>query len=157
MAIEKKIFSDFLKKRNLTFTKQREKILNIFLKTETHFSVEEFYDIVKIQHSGIGQTTVFRTLKLLRDAGLAREVEMGDKKVRYEHKYGHKHHDHLICTSCGKIIEAADPNIESFQNELCQKFGFTAQMHRLEIFGICSQCSGNRKTGKEEILSDRAR
>lgn len=144
------IFTDFLKRRNLTFTKQRERILDIFLKTESHLSVEELYDILKKHNADIGQTTVFRTLKLLSEAGIAREVEMGDKKIRYEHKFGHDHHDHLICTSCGKIIEAVDPNIEKFQHDLCKKFGFTAHKHSLKIFGICNQCSTNRNSMKQE-------
>jgi Fur family ferric uptake transcriptional regulator len=134
------IFIDFLKKKNLKVTNQREEVLREFLKTEKHISVEELYNIVKRKDTHLGQATVFRTLKLICAAGIAKEVEFGDRTVRYEHKYGHKHHDHLICIKCGKFIEALEPQIEALQSKLCKKFGFLPQRHRLEIFGLCRQC-----------------
>lgn len=140
MSGEREIFIDFLKKKNLKLTDQREEILNCFLKTERHLSVEALYSIVKAKAPNIGQATVFRTLKLLCQAGLAGEVDFGDKKMRYEHKYGHQHHDHLVCVKCGKFIEVAEPEIERLQNNLCKKREFSAQRHKLEIFGICKQC-----------------
>lgn len=140
MIKEQNVFIDFLKKKSLKLTSQRQIILRIFLATEKHISVEELYDIVKKKDSGIGLATVFRTLKLLRDAGIAKEVDLGDKKTRYEHKYGHEHHDHIICVRCGKFIEVVDPEIESLQEKLCKKIGFLAEKHKMEIFGICKKC-----------------
>ncbi len=134
------IFINFLRKKNLQLTKQREEILIIFLKTDRHLSVEELYNIVKKKDKNIGQTTVFRTLKLLCDAELVKEVNFIDKVTRYEIKYGHQHHDHLVCTECGKFIEAMDPEIEKLQNRLCKKFNFSPARHKMDIFGICERC-----------------
>ena len=141
------ILTDFLRQKGLQHTRQREKILNVFLSSGGHLSVEELYGLVKKKASGIGQTTVFRTLKLLCEADIAQEVHFGDKIARYEVKYGHAHHDHLVCVECGECIEAADPRIERLQDKLCEKYEFTPQRHKLEIFGICGKC--NRK-GVEE-------
>jgi len=140
MSKELNIFIDFLRKKDLKLTDQRKKILDIFLKIDRHLSVEDLYDIVKKKDPDIGQATVFRTLKLLREADIAKEVDLGDKKVRYEHKYGHQHHDHLVCVKCGRFIEAVDLKIEKLQEKLCKKFGFLPQRHKMEIFGVCRQC-----------------
>jgi len=134
------IFIDFLQSKHLKLTSQREEILNYFLKTDRHLTVEDLYDVVKKKDPNIGQATVFRTLKLLREAGLANEVDFGDKKVRYEHKYGREHHGHLICLNCGESIEIIYPEIEKLQNALCRKFKFSPQRHKMEIFGICKDC-----------------
>ena len=149
MAKERFIFIDFLKGKGLKLTKQREEILNVFLKTEKHLSTEDLYRIAKKKDCTIGQTTVFRTLKLLCEAGIAREIDLGDRRRRFEHKCGHEHHDHIICTRCGKSIEAVNPEIEKLQNELCKRFNFVPTNHRLEIFGICKQCAstkGNKRS-----------
>jgi len=140
MAQETAIFTNFLKKKNLKSTKQRQEILNVFLKSKRHLSVEDLYNIVKKNDPGIGQATVFRVLKLLCESGLAKEVKLGDKKTRFELKYGHQHHDHLVCVNCGKFIEVLDPRIEDLQEKLCQRFGFSPKRHRMEIFGTCKKC-----------------
>lgn len=140
MAEEMNLFIEYLKKKDLKLTEQRKEILNTFLKINKHLSVEELYGIAKKKDPSIGQATVFRTLKLLCDAEIAKEVDLGDGKVRYEHKYGHEHHDHLICTKCGRFIEAVDPRIEKLQDELCRRYSFTPKRHKMEIFGICENC-----------------
>lgn len=145
MPEEIDIFISFLKRKKLRLTDQREEILRAFLKINKHLSVEDLYEILKKKNSHIGQATVFRTLKLLCLAGIVNEVDLGDKRVRYEHKYGHQHHDHLVCIKCGRFIEAFDSNIEKLQKNLCRKFGFLPQKHRMEIFGICKQCRSKNR------------
>jgi len=140
MSKELGIFIDYLRKKDLKLTEQRKEILNVFLKTERHLSVEDLYNIAKRKDPNIGQATVFRTLKLLQEADIAKEVDLGDGKIRYEHKYGHEHHDHLICIRCGRFVEAVDPKIEKLQDNLCKRHGFLPQRHKMEIFGICSKC-----------------
>lgn len=140
MPEEFSIFFDFLKKKELKLTSQRKEILDAFIKTDKHLSVDDLYDIVKKKDSRIGHATVFRTMKLLGEAGIAGNVNLGDKVIRYEHKYGHKHHDHLVCVKCGTCIEAVDEEIEKLQERLCRKIGFTAKKHTLEIFGTCKKC-----------------
>lgn len=136
------IFEDHLRTQGLKLTNQRKVILDIFLKTQRHVSVEELYLLVKKQDPAIGQTTVFRTLKLLCEVGLAGEVDFGDRSLRYEMRYGHEHHDHLVCVECGSYIEAMDPRIEQLQDTLCARFGFIPQKHRMEIYGVCRDCQG---------------
>ncbi|MFC1666441.1 Fur family transcriptional regulator [Candidatus Omnitrophota bacterium] len=138
---ELQIFINYLKEKGLKLTSQRQKILDFFLKIDRHLSVEDLYDIVKKKHPDIGQATIFRTMKLLCEAGIAKEVDLGGKRIRYEHKYGHKHHDHLICLKCGKFIEAVDSKIEKLQVELCKRVGFLSQRHKMEIFGTCKKCN----------------
>ncbi len=147
MVEEKAIFIDFLRKKGLKLTQQREVVLETFLKIEKHLSTEDLYKLIKRRSPDIGQATVFRTLKLLTAAGIAKEIYLGDKRVRFEHKHGHQHHDHLVCTKCSKLIEAVDSKIEKLQTELCRRFQFTPTSHRLQIFGICKQCrkGGSRK------------
>ncbi|MBU3911328.1 MAG: transcriptional repressor [Candidatus Omnitrophica bacterium] len=140
MSEEMNIFVEYLKKKDLKLTDQRREILNTFLRIDKHLSVEELYDIAKKKDPSIGQATVFRTLKILCDADIAKEVDLGDGKVRYEHKYGHEHHDHLICTKCGRFIEVVDSQIEKLQEEMCKQRGFTQKLHKMEIFGICKNC-----------------
>ena len=118
------LFVGYLREKVLQITKQREEIFRCFLSTDTHLSVEELYSLVRKKDPKVGQTTVFRTLKLLCEADIAKEVDFGGRVQRYEVKYGHKHHDHLVCTKCGEFIEAVDERIEELQDKLCKKFGF---------------------------------
>ncbi len=143
MPEEKTIFIEFLRQKGLKLTRQREVILETFLKTEKHLSTEDLYRVIRRKNSGIGQATVFRTLKLLTGAGIAKEVYLGDRRVRFEHKYGHQHHYHLVCQVCSKLIETVDSEIERLQDVLCKKFKFTSTSHRLQIFGICKECKKN--------------
>ena len=91
-------------------------------------------------HPTVGHTTVYRTLKLLTEAGLAREVRFGDGKTYYEHHYNHDHHDHLICTECGKIIEFFSAEIEDLQDKMAEQYGFRLTNHSLRMWGICTEC-----------------
>ncbi len=147
MLKEKDKFINFLKDKDLKLTKQREEILETFLKTEKHLAAEDLYNAIKKKNPAIGQATVFRTLKLLCEADLAKEVYFGDKTTRYEHKYGHEHHDHLVCIKCGRSIEAVDPRIEKLQEALCKKIGFLPKRHKLDIFGVCKKCRTKTKKG----------
>ena len=140
MRKEFQIFAEFIKTKNLRHTPQRDKVLDIFLSTEKHVSVDELYKLAKKHYPDIGYTTVYRTMKLLSESGLCGEIDFGDGVLRFEHKYGHEHHDHLICTRCGKFIEAVKPEIEEMQGALAQKYRFTPTRHKLQIFGICNRC-----------------
>lgn len=138
------IFETFIDSKGLRHTSQRETILDTFLTTEKHVSAEELYKIVKRRDHAIGYTTVYRALKLLSACGLAREIDFGDGISRFEHNYGHRHHDHLVCTRCGRFIEVLKPNIEKLQDELAKEHKFTPMSHKLQIFGICSRCRKSR-------------
>lgn len=142
---EKQIFLEHIQKKGLRRTAQRELIMEVFLKTEDHLSSEDLYWLVQKQDSNVGQTTVYRTLKLLTDAGLAREVRLGDGRTYYEHHFDHEHHDHMICTECGSVIEFFSAEIEQLQDEMADKFNFKPTHHSLRILGICEQCQEEEK------------
>ena len=137
---EKEIFLEHIQKEGLRRTAQRDLILEIFLKTEDHLTSEDLYWLVQKEDPNVGQTTVYRTLKLLTDAGLAREVRFGDNKTYYEHHYNHEHHDHMICTECGKVIEFYSEELEAMQDEMADKYNFKPTHHSLRILGICNEC-----------------
>jgi len=137
---EFQILDEFVKAKALRHTPQREKILDVFLSTERHVSCEELYKLVRRKYHGIGYTTVYRAMKLFSESGLCGEMDFGDGVLRFEHKFGHGHHDHLICVKCGKFVEVMKPEIEKLQDRLARKHGFTPTKHKLEIFGICHKC-----------------
>ncbi len=133
-------FRDFLRRNEYKLTPQRELILDTFLHMEGHPAPEELYDAVKKRDPSVGQATVYRTLKLLSQAGMAKELHFGDGLTRYEHKYGQTHHDHLICERCGTNIEVVDETIERLQEELAAKHGFRLTGHRMYLYGVCKDC-----------------
>lgn len=139
-AEEKQIFLEHIQKAGLRRTAQRDLILEIFLKTEDHLTSEDLYWLVQKHDPSVGHTTVYRTLKLLTEAGLAREVRFGDNKTYYEHHFKHEHHDHMICTECGKVIEFFSQDIESMQDQMADKFGFKLSHHSLRMWGVCADC-----------------
>jgi len=150
---EKQIFHDHLKRERLKRTTQRDLILDVFLDTEGHVSSEELYALVKAKDPSVGFTTVYRTLKLLRECGLARELEFHDGRTLYEHEYKHTHHDHLICTRCGALIEFYSEEIESLQDEIVRKYRFKSLRHSHRIFGICSDCQKVEKAAEKAKAS----
>ena len=145
MKSAKTIFREYLRGNGKLYSKQREQILDIFLKTEHHPTINDLYDLVRKKHPQIGLATVYRTMRVICDAGLARETDFGGGIRRFEHKYKHQHHDHLICLKCGRIIEVMSPEIEKLQESLAKKHRFEAVEHRMEIFGICKACKHKEK------------
>ncbi len=137
---EEKVLEEYISQNNLKITRQRRSVLKAFLDCENHVSAEELYNTVTETESKIGLATVYRTLALLIRSGLASEMDFGDGQKRYEHRYKHKHHDHMICTECGKIIEFTNPIIEKLQDEIAAQNGFTITSHKLDLFGNCSDC-----------------
>jgi len=145
MTEEQEVFLAHIQKKGLKRTAQRDLILDVFLRSERHLSNEDLYRLVKEEDSSIGQTTVYRTLKLLSEAGLAREVRFGDGRTHYEHNYKHEHHDHMICSECGKIIEFYSAELEALQDAMAAKHRFEVTQHLLRIIGICAECRRARK------------
>ncbi|PLY03730.1 MAG: transcriptional repressor [Desulfuromonas sp.] len=135
------IFTDYLRQQGLKNTSQRMVILEVFLNSNLHYSTEELYLKLRKSHPRIGYATVHRTLKLLAECGLASELNFGDGQTRYEPCRGGQHHDHLVCTRCGKIIEFVEPRIEKLQEEVAERYGFKIMSHRHELYGLCSDCS----------------
>ncbi|MDA8431016.1 MAG: transcriptional repressor [Geobacteraceae bacterium] len=139
---KKRTFNEFAASKGLRSTRQRDIILDVFLSTHQHVSVEELYLKVKASNPGVGQATVYRTLKLFVEAGLAREVLLHDGQTRFEHVMAGEHHDHLVCTGCNAIIEFENETIEKLQDEIATRHGFKIRSHKLEIYGLCASCKG---------------
>ncbi len=132
-------FKDYCANKGLKSSLPRDKVVKAFLTTEKHISCFGLYDKLKNQGEKIGYSTVFRTLKLLVDSGIAQTILI-DGETHFEHKYLHKHHDHFICEKCGKTIEFSSPTIERIQEQLADKHKFTPQRHSLIIYGLCEKC-----------------
>ena len=138
--IELEVLENYITKHNLKITRQRRAVLKAFLESDNHVSVEELYSAISETEPKVGLATVYRTLALLTKSGLASEMDFGDGQKRYEHSYMHAHHDHMVCTECGKIIEFNHPLIEKFQEEVALQNGFKITSHKLDLFGHCSDC-----------------
>ncbi|MCJ2163369.1 transcriptional repressor [Pseudodesulfovibrio sp. S3] len=139
------MFVEYLQKSNLSVTPQRKVIVETFLEAEGHFSAEELCSLVKGKAVDIGQATIYRTLKLLVDSGLADAFDPGDGVSLYEHSYNHAHHDHFICAHCGKTLEICDAVIEERQERVAEEHGFELTRHRMFLFGVCSDCRFDEK------------
>jgi len=135
---ELEILKNHLTKHSLKLTYQRELILTIFLKME-HVTAEQLYHILAKKDPHIGLATIYRTLKLFCDTGLAQERHFGTQ-AHFDNVSHKGHHDHLICTGCGKIIEFSNCQIEHLQEAIAKENGFTIQTHKLELYGLCSAC-----------------
>lgn len=135
------ILKSYLLTKGLKSTAQRDYIADTFFKTNTHISLDELLKKVKRKTPNIGYATVYRTMKLLTECGLAIARQFGDGQTRYENLPEGGHHDHIICIKCSKICEFQNPKIEQLQAEAAKKLGFTVVNHKLELYGYCSECS----------------
>ena len=137
---KKQIFRQFISSKGLKTTRQRDVILDAFLSSDRHMSIEDLYLKLRVKNPRIGYATVYRTLKLFAESGIAREIQFGDGQTRYEHVAEGEHHDHLVCTRCGAIIEFENETIEKLQSEVADSYGFLIETHKLELYGICAKC-----------------
>ncbi len=137
---KKKIFRDYILEKGLKSTRQRDVILETFLSSERHMSIEELYLKLRAKHPNIGYATVYRSLKLFAESGIAREMQFGDGQTRYEHVEEGEHHDHLVCTRCGTILEFENETIEQLQTDVAASHDFLIQTHKLELYGLCAKC-----------------
>ena len=131
----------YIAKHGLKTSRQRELIADVFFAAGGHLSIDELLDRVRGADAKIGQATVYRTMKLLTKCGLAEARQFGDGHTRYEPVDDHEeHHDHMICTSCGKIVEFHNPQIEQLQDRVAVDHGFVVTHHKMELYGLCEDC-----------------
>ncbi|MCL4685100.1 transcriptional repressor [Myxococcota bacterium] len=138
--VEREALIRYLEENHFKRTKQREAILDVFLDVTGHISGEELFRRVRERHPHIGYTTVYRTMKIFCEAGLAAERSFEDGVTRFE--VPHEHHDHLVCVRCGRIIEFECRMIESAQDRIALEYGFRLLRHRHELYGHCTNCRG---------------
>lgn len=137
---ERQVLEQYLVQHGLKRSAQREAILDAFLKAGHHVSVEDLLKIVRRREPEVGRTTIYRTLKLFQEAGLASELLLGGE-ARFEPLWNRCHHDHFVCVSCGEIFEFQSPEIERLQEEIARALGFVIEGHRHNIYGRCSKCA----------------
>jgi len=137
----KREFTKFLKKKNMKITRSRLDLIDLIASYGKHFEVEELTNWIALQSDkNVSRSTVYRTIKLLQEFGIIREVIKYGGRTVYEFVVGKTHHEHLVCVSCGKIIEFVSEDIERLQDQVCEEYNFLPIRHRLEIFGVCEDC-----------------
>jgi len=137
---EKALFADFLKKKGLKTTRERTALFEEIFSTHRHFDADDLVMRMREKGMKISRATVYRTLELLTECNLVGRVRLNEEKYRYERLHMGEHHDHLVCTSCGKIVEFIEPRIEKLQDVVCEKYGFLATSHSHQIRGLCTAC-----------------
>lgn len=145
-------FRTFLKKKELKLTSQRNIIFQRILREDKHFSAEELFDALKREKRPISKATVYRTLQLLVEARLLDQVDFDRGFKLYERTIGNKHHDHLICVECSRVIEFHDEELEAVQSTVVKRYDFDMLTHTHKIYGICSDCRGRGVTVSERAV-----
>jgi Fur family ferric uptake transcriptional regulator len=137
---------EFVSEKRLHASKTRELVVDIFLKTKEHIDLQSLFERTRRAQPGVGFATVYRTMKLLEEAGIAHTRRFGNtKETLYEVAVGKSHHDHLICEQCGRIVEFVSPEVERIQDRIANRHGFTLSRHRHELYGVCADCRAGRK------------
>ena len=147
-------FQGFLEGQGLKLTSERTALLREIFSSHYHFEADELLFKMKEKGLKISRATIYRSLDLLVKSGMVRRVHLGEDHYHYEHVSQDDHHDHLICTGCGGVIEFHDPALEERQLEICRGKKFTPTYHNLQILGICDRC--NRR-GQHSDAPDRVR
>jgi Fur family ferric uptake transcriptional regulator len=141
---------DRLKPEGGKRSSKREQILNVFLRQEGHLSADDLVDLIRREDQRISRATVYRTLQWMVDAGIARKVDFGEGRFRFEHSYRHPRHYHLICKSCNRSSEFLSSDIEAFVEEVAAARNFAATQSVVQIYGTCEECrTGKRSTGPD--------
>jgi len=147
VAAAQEVLAAQLAERGLHRSRVRDAVVATFLAVPGHVSVDELTGRVRERDGGIGHATVYRTLRLLAECGLAEAHDFGDGVTRYEAVREKGHHDHLVCTGCGAIAEFENPEIEALQREVARSHGFATETHKLELYGRCAGCRSARRKG----------
>jgi Fur family ferric uptake transcriptional regulator len=130
----------FLKAKGLHESKTRDLVVDTFLSADAHLDLAAILKKVRAKDPGVGMATVYRTMRLLEEAGLVQARDFGSGSTLYELAMGRGHHDHLVCENCAQIIEFVSEPIERLQEEVAEKHGFELRRHRHELFGLCQDC-----------------
>ena len=137
---------DYIARHGLKTSRQRELIAEVFFESGGHMRIEDLLERVRKLDPKVGQATVYRTMKLLTKCGLAEPRQFGDGHTRYEPTNDTaEHHDHLICTSCQRIIEFVNTQIEQLQDRVAKAHGFVVTHHKMELYGVCADCRRARQ------------
>lgn len=138
-------FVAFLKHRQARITQSRRIILERVLSRDDHFSADQLAADLAVGPNRVSRGTVYRTLALMAQAGIVREIRNADVHTHYEHIYARAHHEHMICDNCGRFIEFDDSNIIGILDQICRQHGFEERTHRITVFGTCPYCKNGEK------------
>jgi Fur family ferric uptake transcriptional regulator len=133
---------------------KRESILNVFLHHEGHLSADDLYDLVLREDHQTSRATVYRALQWMVEAGIARKVDFGEGRFRFEHSYRHPRHFHLICQSCNRSLEFLSSDIETLIEEIAAARDFSARQSVLQIYGTCGECRTGRAESPDAVTSE---
>src|SRR6266478_1969706 len=143
------LLNEYMERKGLRSTEQRRLIIDTFFHAPAHITIEDLLGQVRSADPKVGYATVYRTLKLLAESGVANERHFGDGVTRYELADSEEtHHDHLICLECQGITEFEEPRIESLQDEVARTHGFDLRTHKHELYGVCAECQAKRVASK---------
>jgi Fur family ferric uptake transcriptional regulator len=145
MKSELETFREFLTRKGMRSTPEREEILAEIFAEHDHFDIDELFMRLRNKGKRISRASIYRTMPLMVESGLVQEVFFEDGHMHYEHIYGHEHHCHLRCLGCRKIAEFRDPGVEEAEKRIGQASGFETTGHKLEIYGYCAQCQETRR------------
>ena len=143
-------FRAYIKEKGLRNTPERETIIEEIFAIHDHFDVDELFLRLRNKKKLISKASLYRTIPLLIESGLIKEVYFEDGHLHYEHIYGLKHHCHLRCISCGRIIEFANDKVAKIQHGIGKQYGFVITAHRFELQGYCPQCAQKDGVQKEQ-------
>jgi len=135
----------FMLRRGLRSTEQRRLIIDTLFTAREHVTIDRLLEQVRATDPKVGYATVYRTLKLLTECGVAFERRFGDGLARYELADEASHHDHLICVDCGAIVEFEEDRIEALQEAVAEKYGYELRSHKHEMYGVCPDCQSKAK------------
>jgi Fur family ferric uptake transcriptional regulator len=148
------LFRRYLREQGLPVTQQREAVADVVFSTGGHLSVEDIEAALKDTGERIGKATIYRTIEILVRSGLVKEHDFGEGFKRYEHLFGQEPvHEHLICTHCSTVVEFQSPEVVRLQEQAARQHGFLPTRHRLEIYGLCSDCQASGVTVQYEGLT----
>jgi len=147
----KQRFMDFLAGKNLRLTAQRRTIIDSAFSTSQHFTAEQLLAWSRRRDKSVSRATVYRTLPLLTESGLVREMDFGKDYKFYDPNYAeHPHHNHIICQDCDKIVEFESEKLKQLETEISHRLGFSVKAHRLQITARCEELQ-RRGTCKKKV------
>lgn len=152
IATAENLFCEYLRDRGLKYTHERKTVLREVLGNPDHFEAEQL--LVDLRQAGrrVAKATIYRTLPLLVNCGILKQVQFGDKLTRYEHTFGQNAHDHMVCGQCHKIIEFSSEDVVRLRTVLASRFRFHALSHRFQISGLCWECVQAAPAGERPFV-----